>query len=114
MSVILRDFEPLSGVLIKRYKRFFADVRLDDGDVVTAICANTGTMKTCCEPGRPVILSESPNPDRKYRLTWELIQMGESWVNVNTGLPNGATAALLERGAVAGLPSYPYIRREVK
>jgi sugar fermentation stimulation protein A len=114
MAIINRDLPTIKGTLIGRRVRFLADVRLADGSLITAMCANTGTMKSCNEPGRPVILSDSGNPERKYLYTWELIDMGESWVNVNTGMPNGAVETFVDRDAVPELAGYPFIRREVK
>src|SRR6186713_1680479 len=64
----------LRGTLIQRYKRFLADVRLDDGTLVTATCPNTGSMMGLAVPGASVWLSESDSPTRKYRHTWELVE----------------------------------------
>jgi sugar fermentation stimulation protein A len=114
MAVIKRQLPVLAGTLLARRKRFLADVRLEDGREITAMCANTGSMKTCCEPGRPVILTDSLNDERKYRHTWELIRMGRAWVNVNTGLPNRAVEEWITRQAIPELAGYPYLRREVK
>ena len=75
------------GTLVKRYKRFLADVRLDNGDLVTAHCANSGSMKECSEPGSPVYLSFHDNPKRKLKYTWEMIKMPTSLVGVNTMVP---------------------------
>ena len=78
------------GTLVKRYKRFFADVKLDSGEIVTAHCPNTGPMKGVYIPGNPVQLSKTDNPKRKLAYTWEMIQLQDNeptWVGVNTGLP---------------------------
>ena len=80
------------GTLIRRYKRFLADVCLENGTTVTAHCPNSGSMKACCEPGRPVYLSFHDNPRRKLSYTWELIDMPDSLVGVNTQVPNRLTA----------------------
>ena len=64
-----------TGTLVKRYKRFLADIELDNGEIITAHCANSGAMTSCAEPGRPVIISDSENPKRKLRFTWEQIKM---------------------------------------
>ena len=80
------------ATLIKRYKRFLADVRLEDGNEITVHCANSGAMTACNEPGRPVIISDSQNPKRKLQYTWEMIKMGRTWVGVNTANPNQAVA----------------------
>jgi len=102
------------GILIKRYKRFLADVRLDDGRTVTAHCANSGTMKACAEPGRPVYLSYHDNPRRKLKYTWELIDMPTSLVGINTQVPNRLVKNSIERGRVRELRGYEEIRSEVK
>ena len=78
----------IPGNLLKRYKRFLVDVKLETGETVTAHCPNTGSMKGCCEPGRTVYLSMHDNPKRKYKYTWELIAMPTSLVGVNTLTPN--------------------------
>ena len=82
----------IRGTLVRRYKRFLADVILEDGQTVTAHCPNTGSMQGCCEPGRQVWLSVHDNPKRKLKYTWELIQMPESMVGVNTLVPNRLVA----------------------
>ena len=102
------------GVLIKRYKRFLADVRLDSGKVVTAHCPNTGSMKSCCEPGRPVALSYHPDPGRKHRYTWEMIRMDAGWVGVNTALPNGLAGLAAKYGLIPEFISYSDVQREVR
>jgi sugar fermentation stimulation protein A len=107
------------GVLLKRYKRFLADVRLDSGETVTAHCANSGRMTSCCEPGRTVYLSTHDNPRRKLKYTWELIEMpnalngGLSLVGVNTGVPNRLVAAALRARAVPELAAYDEVATEV-
>jgi sugar fermentation stimulation protein A len=101
------------GVLLKRYKRFMADVRLDSGETVTAHCANSGRMTSCCEAGRPVFLSTHDNPRRKLKYTWELIEMATSLVGVNTGMPNRLVAAALRKRAVPELAAYTIVTTEV-
>ncbi len=101
------------GTLVKRYKRFLADVVLDAGETVTAHCPNSGSMKTCGDPGRPVWLSRHDSPRRKLPYTWELIEMTDSLVGINTLVPNRLTAAAVAAGAVPELAGYPEIRREV-
>lgn len=61
----------LTGTLVKRYKRFLADIRLRDGRIITAHCPNSGSMITCAEPGWNVLLSKADNRDRKLKYTWE-------------------------------------------
>ena len=104
----------IQGTLVKRYKRFLADVELKSGEVVTAHCPNSGTMKACCESGRPVYLSFHDNPKRKLKYTWELIEMPTSLVGVNTLVPNRLVAQSIAAGMVAGLNGYDNITREVK
>jgi sugar fermentation stimulation protein A len=103
----------LRGTLIRRYKRFLADVRLADGSVVTAHCPNSGSMTGCCEPGRPVYLSPHDSPRRKLKYTWELIDMGTSLVGVNTQVPNRLVAGSVRAGRVAELCGYREVKREV-
>ena len=83
-SLLVHTYPSLvKGILIKRYKRFFADIQLDNGELITAHCANTGPMTDVCVEGQPVYLSRSDNPKRKLAYTWEMIQLGETWVGVN-------------------------------
>ena len=76
------------GKLQKRYKRFFADIELETGEMITAHCPNTGPMTGVCQIGNLVYVSPSNNPKRKLAYTWEMIQIQETWVGVNTNLPN--------------------------
>lgn len=101
------------GRLLRRYKRFLADVQLESG-VITAACPNTGSMMGCCEPGSRVWLSESDNAGRKYRHTWEIVEAGGVMIGVNTGLPNALVAEALAEGAIGELSGYPEVRREVR
>ncbi len=102
------------GILVKRYKRFMADVRLQTGETVTAHCPNSGRMTSCCEPGRKVYLSYHNNPRRKLKYTWELIEMPSSLVGVNTLIPNRLAAHSIETGQVESLRGYDSIKKEVK
>jgi sugar fermentation stimulation protein A len=104
----------IPGTLIKRYKRFLADVQLNDGSVVTAHCPNSGTMKACAEPGRPVYLSYHDNPKRKLKYTWEMIDMPDSLVGVNTLIPNKLVKKSIEDGLVNELKYYDQVLSEVK
>ncbi len=105
----------IEGTLIQRYKRFLADVRLPGGAVVTAHCANTGSMKTCAETGRPVLLTDhGADCARKLRYTFEAIEMGGHWVGVNTAKPNAVVAEGIQSGAIPELSGYVLMRREVK
>lgn len=79
----------IRGRLIKRYKRFLADVELDTGETITAHCPNSGSMKECAIPGSRVWLSFSDNPKRKYPHTWELIKVADTCIGINTLVQNG-------------------------
>lgn len=103
----------IAGRLIKRYKRFLADVELEDGSVVTAHCPNSGSMKGCALPGSPVFLSRSSNPNRQLPYTWELVLADRHWVGINTGLPNRLVREAIEEGSVEELQGYASIRAEV-
>ena len=102
------------GTLVKRYKRFLADVRLDNGKIVTAHCPNTGSMTGCSESGQPVYLSRHDNPKRKLKYTWELIEMPTSLVGVNTLVPNRLVSLSAAAGLISELAGYETVEREVK
>ena len=104
----------IKGTLIKRYKRFLTDVRLGNGHTVTALCPNTGSMKSCSDPGRTVYLSRHNRPDRKLKYTWELIEMPTSLVGVNTGIPNKLVKKTIENRLIKVLHDFDEIRSEVK
>ncbi len=97
-----------TGVLLKRYKRFFADIQLASGEVITAHCPNTGPMTGVSTPGSLVKVSRNDNPKRKLPYTWELIQVHDNeptWVGINTALPNRVIKLALEQGLIPGLGS---------
>jgi sugar fermentation stimulation protein A len=101
--------------LVRRYKRFLADVILSDGSETTVHCPNTGSMLGCQTPGSTVWLLRASNPARKYPLGWELVQARESvLVGINTGRSNALVAEALERGLLPELGAYGRVRREVK
>ncbi len=100
------------GRILRRYKRFLADVRLDDGREIVAHCPNTGAMTGCWEPGAPVQLSHSDDPKRKLAWTLERVDMGAGWVGVNTHRVNPVVAEAVEAGHVPALGGYTQLRRE--
>lgn len=108
----------IRGRLVRRYKRFLADVILDSGETVTATCPNTGSMLGLATPGSAVWLSVSTSPTRKYAYTWELVEadLGEGAVTVgiNTGHPNRLVAEAIAAGTIPELAGYASLRREVK
>lgn len=103
----------IPGYLIKRYKRFLADVRLEDGSLVTAHCPNTGAMRDLVEPGLAVFLSYHTSRLRKYPYTWENVQLGPVRVGVNTHTPNRFVAHCLTHQLFPELQGYTHILREV-
>lgn len=103
----------IPGRLIKRYKRFLADIELADGSVVTAHCPNSGSMLGCDLPGSPVMLSRSAKPDRKLPYTWELVLTEGHWVGLNTMLPNRLAEEAIQDGTISELQGYAHLRREV-
>ncbi len=102
------------GKIQKRYKRFFADVTLDNGEEVTAHTPNTGSMKTCWEPGWKAIVSFKDDPKRKLKYTLEMTHNGESWIGVHTGHPNKLAKEAIENGVVKELQGYESIKPEYK
>ena len=102
------------GVLLRRYKRFLADIRLENNRTVTAHCPNSGSMRGCSDPGSPVLLSRSENRRRKYAHTLEMVQAGTVWVGVNTGLTNRLVREALENGVIKEFGRLDAITQEVK
>jgi len=102
------------GTLIRRYQRFKADAKLRNGHIVTALCPNTGSMRACSEPGRPVYLSRHNSEGRRLKYTWEMIDMPTSLVGINTSIPNRLVRASIEAGKVDALSGYSTIRSEVR
>src|SRR6185312_2401029 len=108
----------IPATLIKRYKRFLADVTLHDGTTITAHVANPGGMTGLAAPGARVWLSKSDNPSRKLSHSWELIEVdlggGLELVGVNTAHPNPLVGAAIATGLIPALTGYGNIRREMK
>lgn len=103
----------VEGTLLARRKRFFADVRLEDGSVVVAMCANTGSLRGVLAPGQRVRLSRAANPDRKLAWDWEQARVGRTWVGVNTSIPNRAVGEALRAGSLAVAEGRREVRHEV-
>ncbi len=116
LSRVCHAFErPLvPATLVKRYKRFLADVYLEDGGPATVHCPNSGSMLASMEEGAPVFLSPADNPNRKTRFTWEMIFINNGWVGINTGIPNRLTALAAETEALPIFRGATHVRREVK
>lgn len=110
------DFDtPLKqGTLLRRYKRFLADIRLPSGEEITVHCPNSGSMRSCSEPGSPVSFSRSDNPGRKYPHTLEMVHNGKTWIGVNTSRTNQIVAEAIEKGQIKEFLDFDTIRREVK
>jgi len=100
--------------IIKRYKRFLADVELSNGEITTVHVPNTGRMTECWAPGWDCIISDSGNPNRKYRFTLEMTHNGNTWIVVNTNLPNTIAENFIQNKDIIGLDNYTSIEREVK
>lgn len=104
----------LRGTLIKRYKRFLADVALDNGDIVTAHCPNTGAMTGCAEPGFIAYLSVSDNPKRKLPYTWELAQTKDGhFIGINTHNANKLVAQALNNKGIDTFSTIDTYKSEV-
>lgn len=104
----------IQGRLIKRYKRFLADIELESGDIITAHCPNTGKMLSCSSPGSPVALSVSDNPKRKYAHTLEMVYENSTWIGVNTARTNNLVAEAIESGSISEFSHITEIKKEVK
>ena len=103
-----------SGTLIKRYKRFLADIFLESGEMLTVHCPNSGSMRGCSDPGSPVVISKSDNPKRKYAWTLEMVQKEGVWIGVNTGLTNKLVHEALASGVIPDFGNILSIRPEIK
>lgn len=103
----------LQGVLLRRYKRFLADIRLADGKTLTVHCPNSGSMLGCSDPGSLVVLSRSENPARKYPWTLEMVRRQDFWIGVHTGRTNRLVREGLEQGQIDAFGTIAGIRQEV-
>ncbi len=108
------DTPLIKGKLLKRYKRFLADIALTDGQVVTAHCTNSGSMKSCLEEGADVYLSPAKDPKRKTKFTWEMIMINKGWVGINTTHPNLIVYEAIVNKQIPQLTQYTMVKREVK
>lgn len=109
------QYPPLiRGKLQRRYKRFLADIELESGAIITAHCPNTGSMLGVCTPDSPVYVSKSDNQKRKLAYTWEMIEVNQTWVGINTNLPNKVVQLALEQKLwTEFLGTYTRVRPEV-
>ncbi len=103
----------IPATLIRRYKRFLAEVRLEDGGEITVHCPNSGSMRGCAAPGTAVMISVAANPKRKYRHTLEMVRVDGYWVGINTWRTNGLVEEAIGNGLIPGLTALG-LRREVK
>ncbi len=104
----------IPGILKRRYKRFLADIELESGEMITAHCANTGPMIGVCDAESRVYVSKSNNPKRKLAYSWELIEVNNTWVGINTALPNRVIKQILEEEKLPPLKGkYNKVRSEV-
>lgn len=109
------DVPLVTGRLIKRYKRFLADVSLYDGGAeITAHCANSGSMMGLKDPGIKVWLTPNDDPKRKLKYSWEMLEINGAMVGINTSRPNGLVEEAIEAGRIPELAGYEKLRREVK
>lgn len=109
------EFEPLQeATLLRRYKRFLADVEFPSGDVITVHCPNTGAMTGCAEPGSRVWLSVSTSKTRKYAHTWELVETAEGLACIHSARANKVVREAFASGLIPGFECYPDIQTEVR
>jgi sugar fermentation stimulation protein A len=103
----------IGGRLINRYKRFLADVTLENGEVITAHCTNSGSMKSCIEEGAEIYISPVNDPKRKTEFTWEMIKINNNWVGINTSIPNRLAFEYVKNNIISELQGYTSVKREV-
>lgn len=102
-----------TAILLKRYKRFLADVLLEDKQTMTVHCPNSGSMRGCSQPGSPVVVSHSASKTRKYPWTLEMVQQAGIWIGVNTSRTNALVREALLGGAITDFGDVRHIRQEV-
>ena len=103
------------GILLRRYKRFLADVQLSNGSEITLHCPNTGSMRNCLYPGETVWFSTSDNPKRKYAHTWELMTTPNgSLIGIHSSQANALAEDAINKGIISELTGYDSLSREVK
>jgi len=102
------------AVLLRRYKRFLADIETVDGEKVTVHCPNSGSMLGCDLPGSEVCISTSDNPNRKYPHTFEMVRANNVWVGINTSRTNSLVEEALRDGVISDFGHMDEIKREVK
>ena len=101
------------GILIKRHKRFLAEIQLQDGTEITAFCPNTGSMKGLADPGNNVFVLNSDNPNRKLLYTWELVEVDQVLVGINTSRSNYLVKEAVKNGVFVELQGYSQIKLEI-
>ncbi len=100
--------------LVKRYKRFLADVKMPDGQIITVHCANPGSMLGLTKEGNKAWISDSQNPKRKLRYSLEILEVDGVMVGINTSHPNKLAKEAIEAGRISALKGYETLRTEVK
>tara|TARA_Y100000588_G_scaffold275727_1_gene292020 strand:- start:1921 stop:2646 length:726 start_codon:yes stop_codon:yes gene_type:complete len=104
----------LKGLFIRRYKRFFADIKVSDGSELTVHCPNPGSMRDLLRESAPVWCTTSKNPKRKLKHTLEMIEIGNVWVGLHTIRANQIAKCILEKNFLESLSDYPEIKSEVR
>jgi len=104
----------LKGQFVKRYKRFFTDIKLENGEIITAHTPNTGSMKTCLGENWPCLVTPNDDPKRKLKYTLELIHNGDTWIGVHTGRPNKIVYEAIKNGDISEITEFNELKSEVK
>jgi sugar fermentation stimulation protein A len=111
----MRFEQPLiEGTLLRRHKRFLADVKLNNGDEITVHCANPGSMMGCSEPGSKVLISQTVDPRRKFKHQLEIIYAGRTPVGIHTGRPVTVVGEAIMEARIPELAGYAQLRRDAK